>query len=873
MTFHIKHISICGIILLISAVQVFSQTEREPFAEEKSGKTYYIQFTDESPKIDGHLGDPIWEKIQPITDFVQDEPLNGESPTEQTEVFLTYNDETLFIGARLYDTEPNAITRQLAPRDDWYSAFDEQADWFSIDLDSRHDHQTAFSFAVNASGVMSDEMVYNDADYDTDWNAIWHAEVEITSFGWEVEIEIPFSMLPFNEGNELTWGMNITRFIQRKFETITWVSFPLDVEGVASKYGHLTGLKGIYPPAKFEFQPYSMAGVTNYSDIQLTDYDEPLSHQLNFKNSLSQNLGLNMLYRVNPNSKLTMTLNPDFGQIESDPEDLNLTAFETYFPEKRPFFLKDADIFETPIEIFYSRRIGEKAYNAGVEIVRMDTVGQTVSGLDTSYYDVPVLIKGAGKWTGKTESGLSYGFLGVATTLSDSSSWRYKMLEGQNRLYFVGRVKQDLFEGNSYIGFMQTSSMVDSAHTWSVDGMSNLFDNQIELSGQLVYTSESHKGFLGNVNYSPAGYFTTWLDLTHYDKAIDLNKMGYLWRGDYQQVKYGLKFYNPEPWLWFRNSTFILEADAETNIEGLDLGKTIELTYALQFQNFTKLSGGYYTILKHYDDRKIYFDFYANEFGPPVFIPGISGVHAMITSNEHEKISGSVSFTYATNTRRDLERGQFLEITFKPNTYLTFSASYDRYHLEKQFHWLESFLEFNKTTEAFDDTHHVFSNLNRLQNVFTFRVSGNINRKISVQSFLEILSNSDAFDTTSYSEFTPDNKYNFTSDYILGLGDYDGMPLYTSDETQLDNSYLDPNYYLGLYPKFTGVIFNTVLKWNYMKGSNLYIVFTAKKSVNGEKITGISGLKDFFLYNEERRWVEVLRDQSLMVKLDYWFDW
>ena len=333
MTFHKNHNLVCGIILFISAVKVFSQTEREPFADEKKGKTYYIKYTEHLPEIDGFLNEPVWDKIEPITDFVQDEPFNGENPTEKTEVYLTYNDETLFIGARLYDANPEEITRQLAPRDDWYSAFDEQADWFGIEFDSRHDHQTAFSFAVNASGVMSDEMVYNDEDYDTDWNAIWHAEVKIKAIGWELEIEIPFSMLPFNEGSELTWGMNITRFIQRKFETITWVSFPLDVEGVASKYGHLTGLKGIYPPAKFEFQPYSMIGMMNYADIQLTNYDEPLSHQLNFKNAISPNLGINMLYRINPNSFLTMTLNPDFGQIESDPEDLNLTAFETYFPE------------------------------------------------------------------------------------------------------------------------------------------------------------------------------------------------------------------------------------------------------------------------------------------------------------------------------------------------------------------------------------------------------------------------------------------------------------------------------------------------------------------------------------------------------------
>ena len=235
----------------------------------KSDKIYYIQSVSDAPKIDGILNEPFWSSLIPITDFVQEEPDNMDVPTEKTEVYLTYDNEALYIGARLYDSEPSKIVRQLAPRDDWYGAFDEMADWFSIDLDSRHDHQTGFSFAVNASGVISDEMVFHDSEYDSDWNAIWQAEVQSNDQGWSLEMEIPFSNLSFYAGDELSWGLNITRFIQRKYETVTWVAFPLDVGGVVSKYGHLTGLTGIFPPAKFEFRPYSMAGVTNYSDIHL----------------------------------------------------------------------------------------------------------------------------------------------------------------------------------------------------------------------------------------------------------------------------------------------------------------------------------------------------------------------------------------------------------------------------------------------------------------------------------------------------------------------------------------------------------------------------------------------------------------------------
>jgi hypothetical protein len=278
---------------------------------------------------------------------------------------------------------------------------------------------------VNASGVMSDEMIYNDEDYDTDWNAIWVAEAKITDFGWVVEMNIPFSMLPFNKGDDLTWGLNITRFIQREYETITWVAFPLEIEGVASKFGHLSGLKGIFPPAKFEFSPYSLGGLTNYSDLKLTDVDVPRSHREGYMNASDVNFGLDMKYRITPNSLLTLAVNPDFGQAESDPADINLTSYETYFPEKRSFFLKDSDIFETPIELFYSRRIGENSWGLGMEELRGDTL----------FYDIqiPVKINAAGKLTGKNEKGLSYGLLSAITTEIDSSAWSSLQFSGNKR--------------------------------------------------------------------------------------------------------------------------------------------------------------------------------------------------------------------------------------------------------------------------------------------------------------------------------------------------------------------------------------------------------------------------------------------------------
>ena len=494
------------ILLLLITGRIIAQTEKEPFLKEKAGKEYYIQPTVEIPVIDGNLDDPVWSDIRPIIDFVQEEPDNMAEPSENTEVYITYDDQALYVAARMYDSEPSDIARQLAPRDDWYGAFDEMADWLSIDFDSRHDHQTGFSFAVNASGVISDEMVFHDADYDSDWNAIWQAEVNIDDKGWSVEIEIPFSNLPFFAGDELTWGLNITRFIQRKYETVTWVAFPLDVEGVVSKYGHLHGLKGIYPPAKFEFRPYFMAGVTNYSDIRLKQIWEPWNHRLSYYKEPNNNLGVDIAYRINPSSKLMLTINPDFGQVESDPANINLTAFETYFREKRPFFLKNMDIFETPVEIFYSRRIGDSSSGIGMNVER------NVERTDTLYnvITIPTKINVAGKLTGKNENGLSYGLLSALVTESNSSKWKnyyepdtiyypYKY----PKQYFISRVKQDFLSGNSFLGFMSTSSFSDSNHTFSVDGLANLFENQLSIDGQIIMTLDEYKGIYGSISYYP----------------------------------------------------------------------------------------------------------------------------------------------------------------------------------------------------------------------------------------------------------------------------------------------------------------------------------------------------------------------------------
>ena len=305
----------------------------------------------------------------------------------------------------------------------------------------------------------------------------------------------------------------------------------------------------------------------------------------------------------------------------------------------------------------------------------------------------------------------------------------------------------------------------------------------------------------------------------------------------------------------------------------MNLGNIIELRTEFELENYWFLGGGFYKIFQYYDDRKIIYDYERNEFGPPIFIPEIIGYNVNISSDKYKKLWTSLSFTWAENERFDIERGQYVEINYKPNSYLSFSTSYDSYHLLKKYHWVESLYEFN-------GYHHIFSDLKKKMDVITFKTLFNVNRKLSVEGYLEIFSNNDIFSSYSeylHDEFESENEgYFLGSDYILGenlWSEESGYgAVYTNDVSELDNSYLDPNYYLGLYPKYTSFVFNGILKWNYMKGSNIYFIYSNNKSVNGMSFNDMSDFIDFMLFNEKEDWVDIFRDQTIMIKIDYWFE-
>ena len=290
------------------------------------------------PVIDGRLDEPIWVRAPVASDFIQFDPQPGAPSAQRTEARVLFDKQAIYIGMRLFDTAPDSIAGQLARRDltGGYN------DWAQVVIDSYNDRRTAFRFGVNPRGVQKDVFHYNDRDEDLGWDAVWESATHLDSLGWTVEFRIPLSQLRFSTharlGREQMWGIQFLRDIARFNERSYWSPTLPDVSGFVSQFGELRGIEGIESRRRIELLPYSLARVTTEPGEEA----DPFQHG----NDLGGSFGADLKYGVTSDLTLTATLNPDFGQVEADPSVVNLTAFETFFEERRRFFVEGSDIFQ-----------------------------------------------------------------------------------------------------------------------------------------------------------------------------------------------------------------------------------------------------------------------------------------------------------------------------------------------------------------------------------------------------------------------------------------------------------------------------------------------------------------------------------------------
>ena len=344
-------------------------------------------------RVDGRLDEPAWQQATPIRDLVQKEPVEGAEPGDPTEVRLLYDDDALYVGARMHSGGGRSTMQAPMSRRDEV----DQADYIRISLDTYLDRRTAYSFGVTASGVRLDHYHPSDSETSIDegFDPVWEARVFIDEEGWTAEMWIPLSQLRFNDLPEQVWGLNIHRWVPSRNEDDYWVAVPRTAQGWASHFGELRGIGGIEPPRRIELLPYVAAGST------VTGSRDP-SNPFDDGRNLEGRVGADLKMGLGPNLTLEATVNPDFGQIEADPAVVNLTAFETFFSERRPFFSEGSQMIGgNVVNYFYSRRIG--APPAG-----------PASG-DFIDYPRSTTILGAAKLTGRSSSGTSIGILGAVT--------------------------------------------------------------------------------------------------------------------------------------------------------------------------------------------------------------------------------------------------------------------------------------------------------------------------------------------------------------------------------------------------------------------------------------------------------------------------
>lgn len=540
--------------------------------EEAETNRFSASRTAGSIHLDGVLDEEDWAQAETVTGFTQFEPVEGSPATRPTEVKVIYGESSLYIAAYLYDDDPAAIEASLGRRDEF-----NRADWFFVSIDSYFDKKTAYTFGVNAAGVQLDAIQTSsrrsggDDDGgpggDYSWDAIWYSSRRIVHDGWTVEMRIPYSMLRFPASASQTWGVHFTRYIPRLGEQSEWPHIPrVERTNLVARFGHLTGINDVSPKRNIQITPYTL------SQLQRNEHPDEAGRVVG---SSTMDVGADLKVGLGPNVTFDVTLNPDFGQVETDPSVLNLTAFEIRFEERRPFFLEGTQIFDFdvgPARLPYTRRIGARA---------------------------PIV--GAAKISGRTEEGLSFGFLG-ATTGDDFSP---------ERLFGIARVTQQI-GAYSRAGAMLTA--FDSPVLEGSGQLRSLFagvdydlrfdDNMFNVEGFVGATSrwqtgdgsDADRGYGAKVLFRKRrGALTGFAGAEGFDRLFLINDVGLLRQNNYiaLPLRFSYDINRGQPFGPFLRASFGDFGMQQFSLsDGLDLGQRHNISAEGTLRGFQEIDLG-----------------------------------------------------------------------------------------------------------------------------------------------------------------------------------------------------------------------------------------------------------------------------------------
>ncbi|HEV7588282.1 MAG TPA: DUF5916 domain-containing protein [Longimicrobium sp.] len=575
-----------------------------------------VRISGRAPEVDGRLDDAAWAAAPVLSGLTQKDPKEGEPATERTEVRFVYDDHALYVGARMYSSEPAKIQAPVSRRDVF-----EQAETFGVSLDTYHDRRTAYTFAVTAAGARVDVYHPRDSeDGDDQYAPVWVARTERDSLGWTAEMRIPLSQLRFNPGEAQTWGLNVRRWMPQKEEDDYWIPIPRSVTAWASRFGELEGITGIRPARRVELMPYVSTGASFSQGVDPRDpFHDP--------RETSVRTGADLKVGFGPNLTLDATVNPDFGQVDADPAEVNLSAFETFFSERRPFFTEGSQLLSGGgAGYFYSRRIGAAPHGPA----------------NGDFVDTPTssTILGAAKLTGRLPSGLSVGVLGAVTaaerarTVDLAADTFGSVRVEPATAYGVVRMQQELGKHGSTAGFILTgvhralemgtplsARLNRDAVTGAVDWDLRLGGGTYELSGALGFSHQAGDSLsILRLQRSSARYFQRpdadyvtldpsrtalsgltgslaaqkvngkhWLWTIGADArspGFDLNDAGSLSNADYVNAYGELRYRETKPAGPFRRWTAYLTPNATWNWGGTHVGGAYYLDFEPTWKNY-----------------------------------------------------------------------------------------------------------------------------------------------------------------------------------------------------------------------------------------------------------------------------------------------
>lgn len=841
------------------------------------------RIADKAPVIDGLLADAPWTEVEWGNNFTQRQPYDGKPPTFQTAFKILYDDDNIYFGIRAFDKDPGLIVKRLARRDE------SEGDMVEVTIDSYDDNLTGFQFTVNAAGVKSDAIITNDNSQDPTWNPIWYVKTVIDSLGWTAEIKIPLNQLRFSKKNEQTWGLQVWRNIYRMEEQSTWKYIPREASGWVSLFGDLNGIHNLVPKKEIEIIPYLVTKADRYKKEDGNPYAKGSENSMSA--GIDGKIGITNDFTVN------YTINPDFGQVEADPSEVNLSAFETFFAEKRPFFIEGKNIFDfkptmgdgpnSSDNLFYSRRIGRSPHYS-------PDLNDNEYAKEPDHTD----IIGAFKLSGKTRKGWSVGLLESFTQKEiakiDLEGIRRKETAEPYTNYSAFSLQKDIDKGNSVIGGMFTATnrfindtvlnlLPTSAYTGGVnytrnfqhknyyfrvngvfsmvkgskEAVTDLQESPVryfqrpDTKGPKVDSSlTSLSGHGGTLEFSKIGKghirYIAWL--TWRSPGLELNDMGYMRQADVIQQVCWVGYQIWEPFSIFRSLNFNSNQWSGFNFAGENLYKGGNININANFKNFWSLGTG-----TNRDGTNLTVsDLWG---GPALITPGGWNYWASVSTDYRKKIQFSVNPSFYWGDLNSQAFSNFyLGITYKPANSISISV-------EPGYSKGETTLQHVTNEDVGTQTRYVMASLKQESFGASVRLNLSLSPDMSFQYYGQPFIFSGKY--TSFKNITNpragqfNDRYHTYSETELKFDEQENT--YSVDENAdgiADYSFDNPDFNFFQFKS------NLVLRWEYRPGSSVYLVWSQGRTGDDDK-----GL--FHFSNNMNQLFRIYPQNIFLLKISY----